>query len=73
MQTTGIMTAMLRRISRIPPGPHFMPCAAEYGFALVTDGKVIARTRYHDRISDARAAALALAKRRGITILGDLL
>ena len=67
-----MIRAMLHRITRIPPGPHFMPCGNEYAYELIADGKVIARTRYSVERHRAHAAAFALAKRRGITIAGFL-
>lgn len=56
-------------VSRIPPGPHYMPVSPDYAFTLVNDGKVVARTRYSINKSHARRAAFALAKRKGFTVI----
>ena len=63
------MTVAMCLITRIPPGPHYMPVSPDYAFTLVNDGKVVARTRWHIGRGSARRAALALATRKGFTVI----
>lgn len=41
-----------------------MPCAPEYAYHLINDGRVVGRTRYHATKRAAAVAGLQLSNRR---------